>query len=97
MKIEIKHVTAPGVIGAVNANADALIKTIKIGAKFMAKQREFNKLMVVEAVCLLAMSVANNKWISICEKKCDAKCMMLAKEIDKLKAEKNTAVEETEM
>ena len=97
MNIKIGHVRTPGIVGVVNANADALIKVIKIGGNFMAYQKSLNRLVAIELVCLLGMSIANHKLITICDENSNAKCKLLAEEIDKLRAEKNGAAEETEM
>lgn len=97
MNIKIGHVRTPGIVGVVNANADALIKAIKIGGNFMAYQKSLNRLVMVELVCLLGMSIADYRLIADLRNKTNA----LSDEIFLLKVKNHgkddTCAEETEM
>ena len=85
MKIE-KFVSS-NIVHVVNTNADAL-------AKVCAKLNHEVKLgLWVLSVFLLQVGALNHKQIDNLR----AQNLLLAEEIDKLKTEKNTAAEETEM
>lgn len=91
MKIE-KYVSN-SIVHTVNANADALEKVSRILAREIKSQNYINIWFWLISVGLLRLSVLNRKAIM----NLTDQNLLLAAEIDKLKAEKKTAAEETEM
>lgn len=91
MKIE-KFVSS-NIVHVVNTNADALAKICAKLNHEVKYQSCINLGFCVLSVLLLQVGVLNNKQIDNLR----AQNLLLAEEIDKLKTEKNTAVEETEM
>ena len=91
MKIE-KFVLS-NIVHVVNTNADALANVCAKLNHEVKYQRCINLGLWVLSVFLLQVGALNHKQIDNLR----AQNLLLAEEIDKLKTEKNTAVEETEM
>lgn len=91
MKIE-KFVLS-NIVYVVNTNADALAKVCAKLNREVKYQSCINLGLWVLSVFLLQVGALNHKQIDNLR----AQNLLLAEEIDKLKTEKNTAVEETEM
>lgn len=91
--MKIEKFVSNNIVHVVNTNADALAKVCTKLNREVKCQSCINLGLWVCSVFLLQVGALNHKQIdNLC-----AQNLLLAKEIDKLKAEKNTAVEETEM
>ena len=91
--MKIEKFVSNNIVHVVNTNADALAKVCAKLNHEVKYQSYINLGLCVCSVFLLQVDALNHKQIdNLC-----AQNLLLAKEIDKLKAEKNTAVEETEM
>ena len=91
MKIE-KFVSS-NIVHVVNTNADALAKVCEKLNHEVKYRSCINLGLWVLSVFLLQVGALNHKQIDNLR----AQNLLLAEEIDKLKTEKNTAAEETEM
>lgn len=91
--MKIEKFVSNNIVHVVNTNADALAKVCTKLNHEVKYQSCINLGLWVCTVLLLQVGALNHKQIDNLR----AQNLLLAKEIDKLKAEKNTAVEETEM
>lgn len=91
--MKIEKFVINNIVHVVNTNADALAKVCTKLNREVKCQSCINFGLWICSVFLLQVGALNHKQIDNLR----AQNLLLAEEIDKLKAEKNTAVEETEM